>query len=663
MRTHIIWLLLLLLLSGVAHAQNEPIFGSTSDVADLSDPFAYGLNPALGEMTLQQISAGFQILHLGLLENSTDLNTGGLIYTTRKFNGGLSLDANYLNTPLWGVKKFRAGYGRRVYAGLSLGLSLGLDQRSFDLSDADLNQGSHVDPLLTGGLSRTVATTTLAAAYSLPWQGVTVSALLENPHQPNISLGGNTDNVYLPATLRAGASWERKLFSLNAGIVDRQWRTTYSASARGNIYGRHSVLAKIDSDHWALGARVSVGSRAWLEYSYTNPTSELGELTSGSHGIVISWHASGKAKPAVRYNHDSFDDAPYSPVMQTSTTDFFPEAEAVAVAPVDPTHGFFTVEAVTDTALIRVKRLRRVFGPSVDMARVRRLPRWRIGVIDSTWSDRITWDITEGMVDAYPENDLPRGNYSDEYRASMDSLNRDLKSGSGGDLLIVADENQLDRARYLARKAGADSLQSGRVQIKRLQPIANENLRRQLIRSVGNDSIPAVEEISLRQFPSIAINIHSLGDVVGTRAWTMEISDSLERPVRQFQGVGNPPEQVLWNWLDSHDELVDVDQYTYQLKWVDAQGNRHFTIAREITIARQVMQRTLEFGVEKTPLRELQKRQPVLILDPGRKGLSVAEEGLPVGEETPVVNEEELPVGEDNSEKMNEQKTKSGGEK
>ncbi len=630
------WALLLLalwLMAGTAFAQNEPTMGSNAMVADLNDPFAFGLNPALGEMTLTQISAGMQVFHLGLLENSNDLNTGGLIYTTRKFGGGLSFDANYLSTPLWGLKKFRAGYGRRVVAGLSLGLSLGLDQRSFDLSDADFSQGSTVDPLLTGGLSRTVATTSLAAAYSLPLQGVTAGLVLENPHQPNVSLGGHDGSVYLPATLRGGVSWERELFMLNAGVVDRQWRTIYGASARGNIYGQHSVLASLDSDQWILGARIGIGERAWLEYTYTQPRSDLADLTSGSHGIVISWHASGKAKPPVRYSHQHMDDAPYNANLPSSDEDFFPEAQQVNMAMLEPTHGFFTVQAASDTAMIRIKRLRRVFGEGVDMGRVRRLPRWRIGVMDSTWSDRITWDVTEGMTDAYPESDLPRGNYSDNYQASMDSLQSNLKDGTGGDLVIVADADQLDRARYLARQAGADSLGQDRIQIKQLRPIGNEALRRQLMRPVGQDSIPPLEEITLYQYPAIPINILSLGSVQGIKAWNLDILDSLGRPVRQFKGLGLPPSQVVWDWRDAAGRLVDVDQYTYQLLWRDASGGDHKTITREILIARQVMQRTLEFGVEKRPLRDVERQQPMLILDPGRNGLSVGK--------TQVKNEEE----------------------
>ncbi len=618
-------LLVLLLLSAGqgALAQNEPMLGSGSQVADLSDPFAFGLNPALGEMTLQQITAGLQVLHLGLLENSTDLSTGGLIYTTRKFGGGLSFDAGYLSTPFWGLKKFRAGYGRRIFAGLSLGLSVGLDQRSFDLSDVDLSQGSYLDPLMIGGLSRTVGIASLAAAYSLPLQGVTAALVMENPHQPNISLGGHDDSVYLPTTLRAGLSWERELFMLNAGMVDRRWRTIYAASARGNIYGEHSIKMSLESDQWTLGARVGIGRQAWLEYNYTQPRSELSDLTNGSHAIVICWHASGRAKPPVRYSHQHLDDGPYNQILTPVDVGFFPEAQQVTVAALEPTHGFFTVAASADTFLIRVKRLKRIFAEGMDMARVRRLPRWRIGVMDSTWSDRITWDITEDMTDAYPENDLPRGNYSAEYQAGIDSLNARLRHGQGGDLIIVANADQLDRARYLARKAGADSLSTDRIRIKKLQPLANDELRRMLMRPVGSDSIPSLQEITLRQYSAIAINLVSLGPVAGIQDWSLKIHDSLDQPVRSFSGQGPAPEQVHWDWRDARGQMVDVDQYTYQLHWRDAGGGLHKTISREILIVRQVMQRTLEFGVENTPRQDLQKQQPVLILDPGRSGLSV----------------------------------------
>jgi len=623
--------LFLLLISAPTLAQNEPIFGSTSQVADLNDPFAYGLNPALGQMTRTQAAVGWQVLHLGLLENSADLSTGGIVYTTRKFGGGLSLDASYLSTPMWGVKRFRAGFGRRVVAGLSLGISGGLDQRSFDLSDADLSQGSYVDPLINGGLNRTVGTLGLGAAYSLPLQGLTAGVVLENPHEPNISLGGY-DDVVLPATWRAGLNWERRFFTLDAGLVDRLWRNTYAFGGRGTVLDEHSVLARFETDQWTLGARVAVSKRAWLEYTFTQPRSELAELTSGSHGIVLCWRGSGKARPEVRYSHDRLDDRPYvAPDLGAERRAVLPAPPAVALDPVPPTTTFYTVAADRDTAVVLVKRLLRRFGPEVDMARVRRLPRWRIGVLDTTWSDRVTWDITEGMSEAFPESDRPRGNYSPGYQAGMDSLAQDLRAGAGGDLVIAAEPDQLDRARYLARQVGADSLGTGRVVIKQLRPLTDENLRRRLMRPVGNDSIPAREEITLYQTAAIGISLHHWGDTAGIRAWNLEIIDSLDRPVRRLGGRGAPPARVVWDGRDQAGHRVEVDEYSYRLHWRDESGMEHRTIARNILVARRVMQRTLEFGVERTPLRDLERRQPTLILDPGRKGLQVGEDNNKTG--------------------------------
>lgn len=615
--------LFLLMAAGSVRAQNEPILGSNSQVADLDDPFAFGLNPALGEMAPSRLAAGWQVLHLGLLDNSSALSTGGLVFTTRLLGGGLSLDAGYLDTPLWSLKRFRTGYGRRVVAGLSLGVSAGLDQRSFDLSDADLSAGSYLDPLLNGGLNRTVGTMALAAAYNLPLQGLTVGGVLENPHEPNISLD-SYDNVVLPTTWRAGVHLERQLFALDAGLVDQEWRTTHAVGLRGRLLGDNSLLARLETDRWLVGARVAVGARAWLEYTYTEPRSELADLTSGSHGLVLCWRTGGGTHPAGRYRHDRLPDHPYDPDLPAAGQAVLPQPVSIPLEPVVPTSTFFTVAAEQDTALIKTKRLRRIFAPGVDMAQVRRLPRWRIGVLDSTWSDQVTWDITAGMTEAFPENPLPGGHYSESYRAGIDSLGRHLDAGRLQDLVIAAEADQLERARYLARQLDAD-LGSGRVVIKQLRPLDDPALRRRLLSPVGNDSIPAREELTLDQTAAIGIRLQHWGDTAGIRAWSVEILDSGDRSVRRLGGRGAPPARVVWDGRDEAGRKVDVDEYSYHLLWRDAAGMPHRTPARHILVTRKVMQRTLEFGVERTPVRDGPRRRPTLILDPGRQGLAGGE--------------------------------------
>ena len=603
-------------------AAASPRLGSDANPADLLDPFAYGVNPALDEMTFTQLAAGFQVLHWGLLENTGDLNTGGVIWAGRKSFGGVSLGLSYLATPLWGDRQVQAGYGRRVLAGLSLGVGVGLNQRAFDTSGMDLSHGSYDDPLLTGSLSRTVPTLSLAAAYSLPLEGVTAGVVLENPHKPNISIGGWDDSVYLPQTWRAGLSWERELFQVTAGLVDDDLRTRVAGTVRTTILGGHGLLGRFDTDQWSVGARFVVTPRVWCEYTFTQPRSELSSAASGTHGIVICLHGPGRAAPPVTYDH-----APL-PVVATPAPPAvapvsIPSPEPVALTGPEPPATYFQVTAAVDTALVRIKRVKRRFAPGVDMAQVRSLPRWRIGVLDSTWSDRITWDVTEGMTPAHPEGERPQGNYSEAYQNQMDALRSDLAGAPGTDLIIAADDAQLDRARYLARQVAGDSLQAGRVAIRRLQPPVSVDLYRRLLQPVGRDSIPASEEITLYQFDVIPFDIAGLGPADHIAAWSLEIRDVNGWPVRNLGGRGAPPRRVGWDWRDQRGHRVDVDSYVYRLVWQDTDGALRHTPDREILIARQVMQRTLDFGTDQKPRHDLERAHPVLILDPGRDGLSV----------------------------------------
>jgi len=603
-------------------AQTAPRLGSEANPADLLNPFTYGLNPAVGEMTLPQIAVGFEMLHTGLLNSAADLNTGGLIYTTRRPYGGFSFAINYLDTPLWGVRQLQAGYGRRVWKGLSLGANLGLNQRGFDKDKLDLSQGSTVDPLLAGSLKRTVPVMTLAATYSLPLEGLTVAALLENFHEPNISIDGNDSSVFLPSTTRLGVGWEQESFQVTAGLVNDYLRTRLQLAGRGMLPGGHGLQARFSTDQWSLAARVRVSKKAWLQYVFTQSRSELSSVTSGSHGVVLCLHRAGRAQPPVIYSHQPVPDQIYDPGL-TDGPVRVPTPRSVPVVRPAVSDVHFSAAARVDTALIRVKRIKRVFNPDVDMAQVRRLPRWRIGVLDSTWSDRVTWDITADMTTADPESELPRGNYSEQYQQGMEALQQGLAVEPGAGLVIAADPDQLDRARYLAARVGVDSLTAARVEIRQLAPLPDPELRRMLMQPVGPDSIPDLEEVTMLQYAAIPVFIQSLGDVSGIRNWSLEIRDSLDRPVRVISGPGGPPVVVSWNWRDGGGRVVDVDNYTYQLSWRDEAGTIGHTPQREILIARQVMQRTLEFGHDQTPLRSLQNARPVLILDPGREGLSV----------------------------------------
>ncbi len=603
-----IFALVLLLAAPVALADTSPLLGANANPGDLDDPFAAAVNPAVSHLSRPQVAAGFQLLHWGLLPGAADLNTGGVVWSGRHGFGGLSLSAQWLDTPLWAQRRMNAGFGRRVLAGLSLGVSAGLEQRAFDSDRFNLAEGSFADPLLAGSLTRTVPTVSLAASYALPLEGVTAGVVLENPHEPNISLDGD-DAVKLSSTLRAGVSWESDLGSLALGMADDRWRTRWSGGARWAVLGEHGLLARFDTDAWALGARIAATDRIWVEYTFTQPRTDLADAASGSHGIVVCLHAPGREPRPTAYRHKPTSAAPYAAPTLRASAPRFPQPAAVPLPA--PTSGGPQLQlAVADTALIRVKRLVRSFAPEVDMNRVRRLPRWRIGVMDSTWSERVAYDVMPGDRPAVLPEARGRGVYSENYRQGMDEL---AKRGPG--LVIAAEPDELERAHFLAAKVAGESLNG--VEIRTLEPVADPRLRAVMTAPVGAQPIPAVEQVVLHQYPAIPLRILALGDGAEINGWTLEIRDSNGDPVRAWAGAAAPPSAIGWDWTDTDGRPVDVDVYTCELTWRDRTGLVRRAPRRDIVIARQTLQRTLSFGLDQAPLRALPDAVPVLILDPG----------------------------------------------
>ncbi len=123
-----------------ARADTTPRLGADANPADLDDPFAAVVNPAASQLTRPRVAAGFQVLHWGLLPGAADLNTGGVVWGGRRGVGGLTLGASWLSTPVWADRApERAGWGRRVLAGLSLGVAAGVEQRAFQRDGFDLS--------------------------------------------------------------------------------------------------------------------------------------------------------------------------------------------------------------------------------------------------------------------------------------------------------------------------------------------------------------------------------------------------------------------------------------------------------------------------------------------------------------------------------------------
>jgi len=281
----------------------------------------------------------------------------------------------------------------------------------------------------------------------------------------------------------------------------------------------------------------------------------------------------------------------------------------------------YSVEAADDTVGIRVKRLVRHFA-DVDSATIYHLPRWRVGVLDSTWNDRIAWSLTEGMVEVAPAGERPGGEYSPEYVARVSELAQRLRSDPDAELVVAAQRSQFERARYLAervaREAGRTYGLDGGISVRELSAAADSARQRALLEPVGIDSLPPVAEITLYEHENIVFLVHrNTMDAVAT-SWNLELHDTAGRLVRTLGGQGAPPDSVRWDWRDDAGVVVPVGSYRYRLGWRDGGGQQYWSPERSLAVTRRVMQRTLTF--ERQPVGTLPtSTQPsVLILDRDR---------------------------------------------
>ena len=282
-RLAVIWLAGAVLMSGVSLAVAQPRLGGSANPADLQNPYAYGINPALADLTRDRVAAGYSILHLGFLDDSTALGSSGLAYAGHRSFGGLSAYLGHINTPLSSEFYLTAGYGRRVWQGLTLGAGLGLLQRSFAKGNFVLEEP---DPLLQGGLTSTKPTLSLAAAYQYEPLGLTGAVMLENPHEPNLAIDKG-DAARLARTWRLGVGIEQAAFTAALGLITNEWDTRLDLTARWYLYGQHALTGRLATEEWSLGARIAISDYFWVEYNFAQPRSDLASESSGTQSLVI----------------------------------------------------------------------------------------------------------------------------------------------------------------------------------------------------------------------------------------------------------------------------------------------------------------------------------------------------------------------------------------
>jgi hypothetical protein len=628
---------------------DEARIGAEANPADLRDPFAYLVNPGLGEVTADRLAVGYRLLHLGVVEKASDLGTAGVAYAGRRSFGGLSAGLSVLRSPLSREYIAGAGYGRYLGAGFILGAGAGLYQRSF--RPAGFVVESDTDPLLQGQLTSSVPTLSVGGTWWRPDLGLTLAAVLENPHEPDASLAGD-GSAPLRRTWRFGAGWEGDAWQLAGSVARDDWRTRWSVLGRGFVLGAHALGFRVGGTDWRVTARFAVGDRFWLEYGVGFPWSGIAGESSGTHGLVLCWRQPtrpsprgaaevGAAETAAQTGAEAVPESTEEPGTEIGPagetgpgSESSPEigvgAAGIIGAP-PPAESGFEVRAPSDSVFVRVKRLRREFAPEAPRARLSHLPLWKAGVLDSTWSENVTWSPTIAEPSMAPGAEKPLGEYSGGYQTQVRQLAAWLREHPSEDVVVAAPAAQLPRARYLARRiaraAGRQEDPPSGVVIQLLPVGASPSL----MRPVGNDSLPEREEIVLREYDPLPFAVRRIGTGgVPTTSWYLEIRDARGREIRRIEGSGTPPAVVDWDWRDKIGRRVREAAVTYRWGWTEADGGTYTTPERSLQVVWEIRQRTLRFGREIAPADRAVLRPRLLLGE--HPTLWLEERSAPAGE-------------------------------
>jgi len=625
-------LLTVLGLVATAALAGGPMFGTGGGPADLLDPAAYIENPAMTPLTLDQAAAGYQLLHAGVLEQGS-LRSGFVTYSGRRAFGGLGLGLNVLSTPGWSEKQMRLGYGRRIWNGISLGVRLGLYQHGFD--KGDFNIADPDDPLLAGSLSKSVLTMGFGAFYTDPYHPVSLGLVVDDPHEPSISIDGSDPSARRARTIHAGLGWEREIYQGSVSYAHNSVESWFTATGRAFLLWDNALQARLSNRDWALGARFAVHSALWVDYGFSLPFSDLAGETAGSHSLVICFHAFDRPEPPPSYTHRALLHDRYRIAPPERVAVEKPEAGTVEIPILPSDADLYYVGASTDRTDILTKRVTRLFAPNVDLNLLRARPRWQVGVMDTTWSDRVVYSLQDDVQPAEPRDGLPRGNYSERYRDRMDQVGAALNARTDNQVRIVADPSQLERAKFLKEQilqestvpdTGADES----VGIFEIAAMQDSLLHAALFEPVGDDTLMAREETTLYNPDRIDFAVNFLGERQTVDRWALRLLDSGDHTVAEWSGVGAPPDSLAWDLRGPDGAPVDVDNYSFAFSWWKP-GGAHFTLpAQEIQFHKRILNETLEFGHGIVDPDELRTARPVIILDPGRAGEVLIPTDVPV---------------------------------
>jgi len=538
--------------------------------ADINDPQALFINPAILPYQNLSFNLGMKLYHVGFLsDNSTGLKYS---YNSNSFpnvllNGvGIGLNLQSFNTPYMNNAGIGISLGYSIVPGFSIGVSahgnnLHYDPGRFDLIDPN-------DPVFQNGTGQ--------------WNVSFGAGLLVRPNE-KLSVGLSCNNINRPdlSLMNDGA---RVPFEMDFGI--RYYFNSYFGASIFSHYEREELVpgivaeANIDNKG-VIKAGYVVRSLMFegylnlfngfgLNYRMDYPLYEVSEFSYGSHQIGFSWNM--RFNPDYTFNISSSED---------------------------------TVKVIKEYTAIRINKkenLKQLFSELDD---------YDLQFPEKNTTDEIYTESSGMSLDDIAES-LPHNNHLDAYRDNFLEIHNFIKSKKKNFKIDIQFPDAITAERAMVIKNYlVDSLNFREDDIKLyresngnadldMQKVKKDSIRNRLENS--DDLLSDSEYLEISSPPIEKMIPEKLYfHITNTKLkrvsqWRILITNIFKEPIHEIKGVQNIENLVEWDCFKNDNTLMDVGNFYYQFqysigggdRWIPKKPKRHRIVFIRINRAKTI---------------------------------------------------------------------------
>lgn len=541
----------------------ELLIGPSMSLEDAVSQFA---NPALMSFQRARLGIGAKAYHLGLGDaGGIPLRQGYVLLSSPFFFSdryGAGTHVQYFDSPIYRRVAFGASLSARLFRFAAAGIrveAMNLSYNQDEFVGFDPN-----DPVFADGFGKTILNVS-AGIFAQPLPNMRLSLGARNLNRPDLSIAGDGVRNRIESFLGIAYGFGPMQALLEFVDTFNGPETRFGVEA---VATSGSFLRVTSNDAFDLGrleGQLHVGGPLSVAYGYELPFGGLGPSSGGSHtfSVVFDFGRSPELPDAI-----SIPTYFYANELPDITPQLAPKVY---------------ISSSTDYVRFYEQQIVRSIGKDVPAAALNQLSAEDLGLLDSSFVDVNTTD-SSSPVDFVSNEVRLQGSFSPLYRASMREIGRTLSQDSLRALTITGAGNQLLKAagvrNYMVQEQAAPANQI----MVAVRPDANTSAR----------TLEPREERVLYDPERMTLFINSAIDYDPVQSWILRIADVSGKTIKTFDGTGNMPERIEWDWRDADGRLIEPGVYRYRIEWVDSIGLTQQSNERKLYVQKMLRKITIE---------------------------------------------------------------------